>query len=166
VQPSSVPARRTPGAPREARVSELDPGEAAARWEEIVIAIRDARPALGAVLEHATPLRLGVGVGGRFELVLGFPPNSFYAKQADAPQARDEIAKTAHRILGMPVDVRIVECAEGAAGRPTVAELEAERQRARREAARKEALSHPMVVEALAVFGTPADAVEVRIEGD
>jgi DNA polymerase-3 subunit gamma/tau len=163
---STAPARRFSAALRQARAPESSLSDVVATWEQIVIAIRESRPALGAVLEHATPSRLGAGADGRWELVIAFPSGSFYARQADAPSSRDEIARTAERVLGVPVEVRIVDSGEATPGGPTVAELEADRSRARREAIREKALRHPMVAEALAVFEALPEAAEVRVEGD
>jgi DNA polymerase-3 subunit gamma/tau len=134
------------------------------RWEEVVRAVMESKPALGAVLAHARPTKVVAN-----ELVLAFPPGSFYARQADAPEARGFLAQVAEQVLGARPDVRVVEqarSADGAANGPTVAELEADRQRARYEATKKKALAHPMVVEALSVFDARADQADVRLEGD
>jgi hypothetical protein len=121
----------------------------------------ETRPALGAVLLHATPARVTPT-----ELVLAFPPGSFYSRQADAPEARDAIAEIALRILGSRPSVQVIERSASTPATQTIAQLETERQRARLDATKKKALNHPMVVEALSVFDTTAEAAEVRLDGD
>lgn len=144
--------------PRATRFSESD---TTARFEHVVAVLMETRPALGAVLLHATPTRVD-----STEVVIAFPSGSFYRRQADAPEAKSAIAEIAARILGGRPRVEVVERALDAALSPTIAELETERQRARLEATRKKALNHPMVALALSIFEASVDRAEVRLDGD
>ncbi|UJR79549.1 DNA polymerase III subunit gamma/tau [Sandaracinus amylolyticus] len=156
--PAVAPAPAPAPAPSRAAPPDAD---ATTRWETVVAVLMETRPALGSVLLHASPSRVG-----RDEIVIAFPSGSFYRRQADAPDARAAIAEIAERVLGARPSVRVIERDAGDPGGQTIAELEAERQRARWEATKKKALNHPMVVEALSVFETRPDAAEVRLEGD
>nr|MDQ3037645.1 hypothetical protein [Myxococcota bacterium] len=153
--PAAAPLLRQRGA---ARVAHSD---ATAHWENVVAVLMETRPALGSVLLHATPAKIGGD-----ELVIAFPAGSFYRRQADAPDAKSAIAEIAERVLGVRPTVSIVERDDDTPAGPTIAELETERQRARWEATRKKALNHPMVVEALSIFEARAELAEVRLDGD
>ena len=125
-------------------------------WEALVGVLGETKPALGALLKHASPRRVDAEA-----IVLAFPPASFYGKQAESAEARGAIASMAERRLGARPRVDIVYEAGGGA---TLAQIEDERERARLEATRKKALNHPVVQEALRVFETSPGAVEVRVD--
>jgi hypothetical protein len=135
--------------------------EAMASWEPIVVAIGATRPALGAVLAHAIPQVVN---GER--LAIAFPKSSFYAKQAGTAESQAAIMDIAERRLGSRPKLEIVELGSVTYEGPTIAKLEDERRRARLDAARKKALNHPIVVEALLVFDAKDRPVDVRIDGE
>ena len=147
-------------APR-AAASPPPPAEAMARWETIVGALAETRPALGAVLQHAVPVEVS---GAR--IAIAFPRGSFYAKQAESHEARSALADIAERVLSSRPDVHIVQRDEVEQAAQTLARIEEERLKARHEATRKKALNHPIVVEALQLFDAGLRPVDVRIEGD
>ncbi len=155
---SDPPTRSSaPPAPPEApRVS----ADAMAKWESVVAVLMETRPALGSVLQHATPAKLSART-----VVLAFPAGSFYARQARAPEALAAIADVAERLLGGRPSVEITE-GEAGDGASTLAQVEAERTRARMDATRKRALNHPMVVEILSVFDLHTRFHEVRLDGE
>jgi hypothetical protein len=130
-----------------------------ALWEPIVAALGGTRPALGAVLAHAVPRAVSPE-----RVVLSFARGSFYAKQADTDAARGAVADIVERRLGARPKVEIVETDAAAAAEPTLAKIEDERARARLEATKRKALNHPVVVEALAVFGVSPGIPEVRVD--
>lgn len=156
--PVSTTVEVPPVAPRANRLASSD---MTSRFEHVVAVLMETRPALGAVLLHATPTRVDAK-----ELIIAFPPGSFYRRQADAPEAKNAIAEIAERVLGGRPRVEVIERGDEEARAPTIAELETERQRARWEATRKKALNHPIVVEALSIFEASAELAEVRLEGD
>ncbi len=137
--------------------------QALARWETIVGALTETRPALGAVLQHAVPVEVS---GARISIA--FPRGSFYARQAESAEAKSALADIAERVLSARpnVDVLVRDEAEPAHAASTLARIEEERLHARHEATRKKALNHPIVVEALQLFGGGNRQPEVRIDGD
>jgi DNA polymerase-3 subunit gamma/tau len=148
-------------APSRAAASPPPPAEAMARWETIVGALAETRPALGAVLQHAVPVEVS---GAR--IAIAFPRGSFYAKQVESHEARSALADIAERVLSSRPDVHIVQRDEVEQTAQTLARIEEERLRARHEATRKKALNHPVVVEALQLFDAGLRPVDVRIDGD
>lgn len=132
-----------------------------ARWETIVFALTETRPALGAVLQHAVPVEISAA-----RIVIAFPRGSFYARQADSADAKSALADIAERVLSARPNIDVTMRDEVDATSSTLARIEEERLKARHEATRKKALNHPIVVEALQLFDAGLKHVEVRIEGD
>ncbi|MBX3251193.1 MAG: DNA polymerase III subunit gamma/tau [Myxococcales bacterium] len=130
-------------------------------WEALIASLREAKPALAAVLEHGVPRIVSAE-----RIVLSFQHGSFYGRQADAPAAKDAIAEAAARRLGgrPAIEVRF-DAAADAKGR-TVAAIEATRRDAERTAKRRQALNHPAVLDAIEVFPEARGHLEVRLEGD
>ncbi len=137
--------------------------EHASEWERIVAAVRERRPALAAVLEYGSATWPNEPTLD--ELVISFPEGSFYARQADVPDVRSEIAEVAARIAGREVKVRV-----GAAKEPVLKETLAQKKISEREGLRdlhtKAALSHPAVRDLLDVFPEAASSVEVSVNLD
>lgn len=118
----------------------------------------DAKPALGAVLQHGHPVRVDAE-----EVVIGFDPGSFFGKQAEAPDAVAAIAAAAARILGARPAVRVVE-RDPSLGTRTMAEDAHEAQETRKRETEKRAREHPVVQQAAAVFALSRDAMTVHVE--
>ena len=154
-------ARRTPVEGPRAEV-DLD-GSGMHAWQSIVHALRDAKPALAAILEHGAPLSVT-----RERIVIGFPEGSFFGKQAEADEARSEVAEAARKVVGgkPEVVVRSTSAAEAAPAGPSVAELEAKRRRDAQRDREQEAMRHPLVRGALEVFPEGAGSVKVNVEPD
>ncbi len=177
-RPSAGPARGpdpepAPGAPEPAATSTVGDVPAPARhdtgadpggggdlpqgWHEIIAALHQSQPALGAVLAHGVPVRVDPSA-----VVVSFPEGSFFGRQAGAESARSVLADAAERVLGRRPRI---EVGFGlASSRSTVAALEAEREQERRAQAVKSALSHPLVREAMDVFPEAEGNVDVVVE--
>lgn len=135
---------------------------ALAAWERVVTKVREARPALGAVLEHGAPL-----VVTRESVVLGFPEGSFFGQQAQPDDAREAIAECARDVLGGKPTVGVQFTADSEQpAQPTVAQLEERRRADTRREREEEALSHPLVVDALKIFPGGASSVKVHVDGE
>ena len=131
-----------------------------AAWEVMVSTIMDAKPALGAVLQHGMPMQVS-----RQRVVLSFPTGSFFGRQAEALDAKQAIVDVAERVMGARPAVEITYGDGTATGtmKPLV-QVEKERRDARIEAAREKALSHPLVLEAAQVFALSRESMTVRVE--
>jgi DNA polymerase-3 subunit gamma/tau len=126
-------------------------------WRDIVAALHQAQPALGAVLEHGVPVRIDAS-----KILLSFPEGSFFGRQATSEQAREALADAAERVLGQRPAVEVGFGLSSA--RPTVAAQETERRKERRAEAEHAALSHPRVKDALDVFPEAEGNVNVEVE--
>ncbi len=142
-------------------VHDIPAGDPLPVWERIIGHIREARPALAAVLEHGVPLSID-----RDTLVLGFPTGSFFGKQAETRESKEGIAEGASKVIGATpeVVVRFTEEAEKAG--LTVAEASEKERTDLREERKREALAHPRVQEALQIFPEGAGNVKVHVDLD
>jgi DNA polymerase-3 subunit gamma/tau len=126
-----------------------------------VSSIMDAKPALGAVLQHAAPLAVSPE-----KIVLAFPRGSFFGRQAEALDGRQGIARAAARVLGAEPSVEVTYADAAGEGVKTLVEAEKERRDARIEETRKEALSHPLVLEAAQLFSVAPERMSVRVDSE
>ncbi|MGF1470046.1 MAG: hypothetical protein ACFCGT_28330, partial [Sandaracinaceae bacterium] len=131
------------------------------RWAAIVAAVHEERAALAAVLEHAAPLEVGPA-----RITLAFPLDSFHGRQAASPEARQALARLAGPLLGEVPDVKVVVAREDHGAPASLADQARARHAERKEAARAEALAHPLVKQATALFGVRPESLEVRVDGE
>ena len=150
-------ASEPPPAGEAARPARPASEENASPWVRIVTEIRNAQPALAAVLDHGMPLEVNATT-----LKLGFPDGSFFGRQAQSPGARESLLKAAEVVLGARPNLLI-----GAPGQvkvSTLAEIEETGRRTRSAAKREAALSHPAVVDAMEIFDESAASVDVQVD--
>lgn len=125
-------------------------GEMPEAWRKMVEQLHDIRPALCAVLEHGTPVSIA-----KERVVVSFPDGSFFGKQAASPPAQAALADAAQRVLGALPKIEIVfgVVKPGQSQpAPTIASEQAAAREAQREQIKQTALSHPRVLDAMAVF--------------
>jgi len=130
-------------------------------FERIVAHLRQARPALAAVLQHGVARTITAE-----SVVLLFPTGSFFGQQASAPEALEGLTEAALAVLGTRPKVEIAFARDATAAGTSVAQVEAARDVERREQTRQRALAHPHVTEALRVFPEAAGRVEVAVDVD
>ena len=127
-------------------------------WSKIVSALRDERPALAAVLEHAIPR-----VMREDAMVISFKEDSFYARQADSPKAKQAIHEVARKLFGWDAKLKVEKVPEsGDLADMSVAAVAHRKRSSERERIKKSALDHPIVLDAMAVF--PSATPEVKID--
>ena len=129
-----------------------------AEWSTLLAALLDSQPALGAVLEHGVPLEVSAK-----RVRLTFPEGSFFGKQAASQAARDAVAEAALKLFGERpiVEVAFGTAASGAVSIAARNEARTERERSR---TKQEALDHPRVKDAIAVFPEAASNVHVDVD--
>jgi hypothetical protein len=142
-------------------VQDVPAGDPLPVWERIIGHIREARPALAAVLEHGIPLSIE-----REKLVLGFPEGSFFGKQAESRESKEGIAEGASKVIGKSPEIVIRFTEEAEKAGLSVAEASARQRTDLREERKREALAHPRVQEALQIFPEGAGNVKVRVDLD
>jgi len=126
------------------------------RLRAIAKRLREERATWGSLLEHGVVLRCDAEA-----LEVAYEKRSFFAAQISDPAVAEGFAKAARAELG--ARARILVCDGGVTGR-TVAQITNEQKTAALDAARREAISHPVVQEAIAIF--KAEVRNVKLPGD
>jgi DNA polymerase-3 subunit gamma/tau len=133
------------------------PSPALADWRLIVEHLRAAQPALASVFEHAMPVEVGPE-----RVLLGFESGSgFLALRANEREVLEALTTAVRGFYGVNTAVVIDPTPRPAGGVKTVAAADAERRSAELARARAAVQEHPVVKEALRVFG--AQLRDVRL---
>ncbi|WP_447978874.1 DNA polymerase III subunit gamma/tau [Candidatus Nitrospira bockiana] len=125
-------------------------------WEQVVERVEQRHPSIGPFLAMACL----IGFEGR-DLTIGYPHTASIAlarvQKDDSLRAISEICT---ECIGLPVRVRVVELGEGQSSGPSVSESRANKERIQKQSLLVETRAHPLVKQALALFG--GDVIEVR----
>ena len=101
------------------------------------------------MLEHAIPLETTAA-----RVVVGFEPGAaFLAARASEPEALEELTREVRAHFGAPTQVALDLSARPSAAVKTIASLDAERRTAELAKARAVVEGHPLVQEAVRLFG-------------
>jgi DNA polymerase III subunit gamma/tau len=141
------------------RLSGVSPaaGDGMEVWRAILERVRAARPAIASVLEHAMPLEVGAA-----RLVVGFEPSaSFLAARASEREVLEVLTRETRAQFGAPTSVAIESSAKAASGVRTVASVDAELRSAELARARAAVQAHPLVEEAIRLFGAKLQEVKL-----
>jgi DNA polymerase-3 subunit gamma/tau len=128
-------------------------------WRAILDRVRAVRADVASVLEHALPLEVTPE-----KVVFGFGPNdSFLAARASEPEAFDLLARSARGHFGTPTHVEVRTATAAPSGVRTVASVDAAHREEDLAKARKTIEHHPLVEEAIRLFG--AQLRDVKLPG-
>ena len=119
--------------------------------------ISKRRPSLGSCLSHARMLRAEPGI-----LSFSFEPNSFFADQVKSDLNFKELVRLTSDFFGRSNQIQVEALSEEKAPElaPSLADSRENAEREALEEAQRKAREHPMVQEAIRVFG--AEVVDVR----
>jgi DNA polymerase-3 subunit gamma/tau len=118
-------------------------------WRAIVERLRPVRPALASVLEHAVPLELNPR-----RVTVGFEPSaSFFAARASEPESLEAMTREIRAHFSAPTQVAVDLSARPGPTLKTVASIDAEKRTAELARARADIEGHPVVREAVRLFG-------------
>jgi DNA polymerase-3 subunit gamma/tau len=146
-QPQSQPA--PPAAAPTTPAPERKPDNAPFSWERFVSFANERDPALGSVLEHGSPLRQEPGM-----MEIGFPAGSYYLASIQDADSIAEIRGLVRELTGQETTVRVQSIArEAATAPPSLAEKKKVDREQRREEMKREVNEHPVIREALRIFG-------------
>ncbi len=149
--PTSVPAAIPTSVPARTRTSVPAPtpmpnGDA---WRAVLGQLRVMQAPFAAFFEHALPLEVTAE-----RVVVGFEPSAaFQAARASEPDALEALTRAVRAHFGAPTQVVLERAAKPASGVRTVASLDAERRSADLASARAAVQAHPVVQEAMRLFG-------------
>jgi len=130
-------------------VPKTQPHGSHAEWERFVIFAVERRPAIGSIMEHGSPLKLEPGL-----MEIGFPSGSYYLTSAQDGDSIKEIQMLAQEFSGTATAVRIKQIIPETGGAPqSLAEKKKSDQELRIESLKQEVAAHPVINEALRLFG-------------
>ncbi|WP_277057335.1 DNA polymerase III subunit gamma/tau [Trichlorobacter lovleyi] len=126
-------------------------------WERFVAFCLEQKPALGALLEHGSPLAYAPD-----RLEIGFPEGSYFLNSLQDPDNKQAVDALAAQYMHQPTVVKIVSIAAVADGNSpcSLAEKKKHDEEQRRESIQREVKEHPLVQEALRVLG--GEIVEIK----
>ena len=125
-------------------------------WEQFVDHIAATHPSIASFLERGRLVEME-----HDEIVLGYAKTESVARAMMGKEDNLRVIRSVgEELAGRPVTVRIAELTESAPAGPTMAEARAARQREEQTLLFERTRAHPLIKEALALFG--ADVVEVR----
>ncbi|MGO9834260.1 MAG: DNA polymerase III subunit gamma/tau [Polyangiaceae bacterium] len=156
--PLPVPERRVDNGPVVVSIPiAVGPATDLDTWRAIVERVRKTRPPLASVLEHALPLEIGATA-----VVIGFDPSAaFLAVRAGEPDALELLTREVRAHFGVPTRVELRSSANPPHGVLTVAAIDADHRAADLTKARAAVEGHPLVQEAIRLFG--AQLRDVRL---
>lgn len=144
-QPSHQPARAAQPEP----VSKPQPRGSHSDWERFVAFTLEKRPSIGSVLEHGSPLKLEPGT-----MEIGFPTGSYYLTSAQDSDSIREIQELAGEFCGSATTIKIKPIVPETGDTPqSLAEKKKCDQEQRIETLKREVSEHPVINEALRLFG-------------
>ncbi len=128
-------------------------------WRTILERVRSARPGVASALEHAIPLEISAA-----RVAVGFEPAAgFVAGRASDSEALEVLTREARAHFGPATQVVIDAAAKSSNGARTIAAVDAERRSAELSQARAAIQTHPLVEEAIRLFG--AKVLDVKLPG-
>ncbi len=149
--PPSVESKPTSSTPGTASVPllQLD-------WEQFQEEVANVYPSIASFLGQG---RFG-GIEGN-QIIIGFTKGETVARSfIEREDNLRVITELCQRLCGQPVRLRVVELEDGNQLGPTMTEMRAAKERARRQMLFEHARAHPLVKQALEMFG--GDLIEVR----
>lgn len=126
------------------------------RIRAVAAQLRKVRVTWGSLLEHGVVFRCDAEA-----LEIAYEKRSFFAAQVTDREVADAIGRATKSELGGTA--RIMLCEGGLTGR-TLAQLHSEQKSQALDAARREAIAHPVVQDAIAIF--KAEVRNVKLPGD
>jgi DNA polymerase-3 subunit gamma/tau len=128
-------------------------------WRAVITRLRETQAAFASFFEHALPLEITAS-----RVVVGFEVNAaFQASRAAEPEAMEALTRAVRAHFGAPTQVLLEAGAKTSPAARTLASLDAERRSADLAAARAAVEAHPLVQEAIRVFGAPV--CDVKLPG-
>jgi DNA polymerase-3 subunit gamma/tau len=146
-----------PAPPPAHPISSPEPDLAA--WRLILERLRLSRPGLASIFEHGIPIEVG-----KARVLVGFEPGAaFLGARASEPEALEALTREIRAHFAAPTQVALDLSAKPVSGVRTVAAINAEVRAAELAKARAAIEGHPVVQEAIRLFG--AQVREVKLPG-
>jgi len=146
---NTAPPQRTLSTPPVETPSIKNDCNSTPSWERFVAFANKQRPAIGSVLEHGSPLKQESGL-----IEIGFPAGSYYLSSIQDAESIAEIKTLANEFTGQETTIRIKSIAQAMDDvPPSLAEKKKNDHEQRQEELKQEVAEHPVIKEALRIFG-------------
>jgi DNA polymerase III subunit gamma/tau len=146
---NATPPQQTPSTPSVETPSTKSNCNSTPSWERFVAFANEKRPAIGSVLEHGSPLKQESGL-----LEIGFPAGSYFLSSLQDAESIAEIKTLANEFTGQETTIRIKSIAQSMDDVPlSLAEKKKSDHEQRQEELKREVDEHPVIKEALRIFG-------------
>jgi DNA polymerase-3 subunit gamma/tau len=146
---AAQPAAAAPPQTSKSSVQKPKPHGSHSDWERFVAFTVEKSPAIGSVLEHGSPLKLEPGL-----MEIGFPTGSYYLTSAQDADSIKEIQVLVQEFSGSATMVKIKPIIPETGDLPlSLAEKKKSDQKQRVEILNQEVAAHPVINEALRLFG-------------
>jgi DNA polymerase-3 subunit gamma/tau len=117
-------------------------------WSGLVTQVRSRRPMIASLLEHGSLLKQELP-----QLEIGFPAGSFHLEQIKDAETFAVLSEIASEFFAQPVTLKIVPIdTKSGQAPPSLLEERKAQESDRKKRLREDALAHPMVQKAVAVF--------------
>ncbi len=158
-QPAPEPEEIRSGPSKDFAPERAAGGEFQETWREFVGFLKRKKPPLASIVEHGAPLVI------KDELMeIGYAEKTFYLERMQEADTRSALEKYAAEFFGRPLKVRIAGMrAESAASGDSARDENGEKDPARQ---KEDALNHPLVQEAVNVFGGRVIEIKRKPQGD
>jgi DNA polymerase-3 subunit gamma/tau len=157
-RPVVVPILSVPE-PEVLRPLHVPPDGGVKAWRAIVERVRTLRPPLASVLEHAVPVDVGPT-----RVVVAFEPGAaFLLARANEPDAIDTLKRAVREQFGRSVELALETLGRSPGAGKTIASIDAEQRATELARARSTIESHPLVRDAIRLFGAQIRDVKLPI---
>jgi DNA polymerase-3 subunit gamma/tau len=151
--PPSIPPASGP-APRSGPTPELG------GWRSVLQIVREKRPALASVLEHAVLLHFSP-----LRVEIGYEANSFLVGQATEASSKELLLSACRAHFGATPDL-VFETIAARGAMMTVAQVDSADRRNKVDAARRAVADHPLVTAAIELLGAELKDVKLAADAD
>lgn len=124
-------------------------------WEQLLERIEQDHPSIAPFLAQG---RLVAIEGAR--VTMGYPKASVAFTRINTDAARKTVSDVCSELTGKPVQLAVIELADGQAAGPSMAQSRIVRDREQKQALMERARANPLVKQALTTFG--GDLTDVR----
>ena len=125
-------------------------------WEQIVEQVERRHPSIGPFLAAGTLL----AIEGN-QATIGYPKTASIAlARIQKEETLQIVSGICAELAGQPVRLRVIELMDGQTAPPSLVQLRAAKKQSHAQSLLEQARSHPLVKQALDIFG--GDVIEVR----
>ncbi len=149
IPPKPISSIEPPPSPLPKTASPQPDSTVTLNWEQVIDRMIKEHPNIGSFLEKGSVVTLEAD-----QVVIGFSKRDAIARwRTDKPENRETIAKVCEVLGGRPIRFKVIELHDEQKRPPSMSELRAKKKHEDSEDLMQEVKAHPLVKEALELFG-------------